>query len=483
MPQEFRLILKNADQPGYATDIDCYLQHGGYESLKKAVTIAPRDLPDGKRVSGPELIRDEVKVSGLRGRGGGGFSCGLKWSFVDRKSGKPIYLICNADESEPGTFKDRQIIHKDPHQLLEGMIISCWANDVQLAYIYIRGEFVEGAKILQRAIREAREKNFLGKDILGSGCDLEIHVHRGAGAYICGEETGLIESLEGKRAYPRIKPPYFPAVLGLYMSPTIVNNVETLCAVKHIVAMGGAEYAKLGTPNNTGTRIVSISGHVKKPGYYEVEVGKVTLGELINDLAFGGGLRDGRRLKAIIPGGSSAKVFKAGEKFKLRRKGADGQMAAVEVDLLDLPYDFDSLAQAGSMSGSGAIIVLDDSTDMVAALANISEFYAHESCGQCTPCREGSLWMSKALHRLTHGQGRRQDADYLLHIAKNIQGRTICAFGEACAWPVLSFVNKFKDEFVARGVADEGRGTDEGAGPELEMKIAASQQARAKLAV
>src|SRR5580765_2386166 len=458
MPQEYRLILKNADAPGYTPDIDCYLRHGGYQALKKGVALGPKSLPDGRSLSGPEQIRDEVRISGLRGRGGAGFSCGLKWSFVDRKSGKPIYLICNADESEPGTFKDRQIIYKDPHQLLEGMIISCWANDVKLAYIYIRGEFVEGAKILQRTIREAREKNFLGKNILGSGYDLEIYVHRGAGAYICGEETGLIESLEGKRAYPRIKPPYFPAVLGLYMCPTIVNNVETLCAVKHIVAMGSAGYATLGTPNNAGTRIVSISGHVKRPGYYEVEVGKVTLGELIHDPAFGGGLRDGRRLKAIIPGGSSAKVFKADEKFKLKRKGADGQMAAVEIDLLDLPYDFDSLAQAGSMSGSGAIIVMDDSTDIVEALANIAEFYAHESCGQCTPCREGSLWMSKALHRLTHGQGRAQDADYLAQIADNIPGgRTICAFGEACSWPVQSFVAKFKDEFVARGAADEER--------------------------
>src|SRR6266704_1277273 len=395
MPSEYRLILKYADQPGYTSDIDCYLRHGGYEMLKKALAFQ---------------------------------------------------------------VKERQIIHKDPHQLLEGMIISCWANDVQLAYIYIRGEFVEGAKILQRAIREAREKNFLGKNILGRGCDLEIYIHRGAGAYICGEETGLIESLEGKRAYPRIKPPYFPAVLGLYMCPTIVNNVETLCAVKHIVAMGSEEYAKLGTPNNAGTRIVCISGHVKRPGYYEVEVGKVTLGELITDRAFGGGLRDARRLKAIIPGGSSAKVFKAGEKFKLKRKGADGQMTTVEVDMLDLPYDFDSLMAAGSMSGSGAIIVMDDSTDIVEALSNISDFYAHESCGQCTPCREGSLWMSKALHRLTHGQGRKEDADYLVKIADNIPGgRTICAFGAACSWRVQSFVGKFKDKFVAKGAADEER--------------------------
>ncbi len=458
MPQEYRLILKHADQPGYTPDIECYLRHGGYETLRKALALPPKALPDGKTASGPEQLRDEVRLSGLRGRGGAGFSCGLKWSFVDRRSGKPIYLICNADESEPGTFKDKQIIHKDPHQMLEGMIIACYANDVHLAYIYIRGEFVEGARLLNRVLAEARAKGLLGRNIAGSGYDLEIHVHRGAGAYICGEETGLIESLEGKRAYPRIKPPFFPAVLGLYLCPTIVNNVETLCAVKHIAAMGGAEYAKLGTPNNTGTRIVSLSGHVKRPGYYEVETGKVTLRELIFDPAFGAGLPAGRTLKAVIPGGSSAKVFKAGEKFKLKRKTSEGKDSEQEVDMLDLPYDFDSLIAGGSMSGSGAIIVLDDSTDIVAALANLAEFYAHESCGQCTPCREGSLWMSKALHRMAHGEGRAQDADYLLRIADSIPGgRTICAFGEACSWPVQSFVTKFKDEFVARGAADEER--------------------------
>jgi len=457
MPQEHRLILKHADQPGYTPDMECYLRHGGYDALKKVLALAPRDLPDGKKMSPQEQVREDVRASGLRGRGGAGFSAGIKWSLVDRRSGKPIYLICNADESEPGTFKDRQIIHKDPHQLIEGMILSCWANDVKLAYLYIRGEMPQGAKLLNQALDEARAKNFLGKNILGSGYDLEIHVHRGAGAYICGEETGLIESLEGKRAYPRIKPPYFPAVLGLYMCPTIVNNVETLCHVKHIVSMGAAEYAKLGTPNNTGTRIVSLSGDVKRPGYFEIEVGKVTIGELINDPAFGGGLRDGRKLKAIIPGGSSSKILKAGETFKLNRKGPDGQMAKVDVPLLDLPYDFDSLMAAGTMSGSGAIIVLDETRDIVEALANLAEFYAHESCGQCTPCREGSLWMSKALHRLTHGHGRKADADYLLHIAQNIQGRTICAFGEACAWPVLSYVKKFKDDFEAKGAADEAR--------------------------
>src|SRR5437868_3287821 len=473
MPSEYRLILKYADQPGYTPDMECYLRNRGYEALKKALALAPKNLPDGKSLSGPEQLREEVRLAGLRGRGGAGFSCGLKWSFVDRKSGKQIYLICNADESEPGTFKDKQILYKDPHQMLEGMIISCYANDVHLAYIYIRGEFVEGAKILNRALQEARAKNFLGKNISGSGYDLEIHVHRGAGAYICGEETGLIESPEGKPAYPRIKPPYFPAVLGLYMCPTIVNNVETLCAVKHIVAMGGAEYARLGTPNNTGTRIVSISGHVKRPGYYEVEVGKVTIGQLINEPVFGGGLRDGRKLKAVIPGGSSAKVFKAGEKFKLKRRGPEGKETEQELDMLDLPYDFDSLVAAGSMSGSGAIIVLDDSTDIVKALANIADFYAHESCGQCTPCREGSLWMSKTLHRMANGRGRATDADYLVKIADNIPGgRTICAFGEACSWPVQSFVRKFKDEFEAKGAEAEARASRGAVSADL--KIAAA---------
>ncbi|MBI5386616.1 MAG: NADH-quinone oxidoreductase subunit NuoF [Verrucomicrobia bacterium] len=477
MPQEYRLILKHLDQPGYTPDLDCYLRHGGYEALKKALALKPATTADGKTLTAPEQLRREVSLSGLRGRGGAGFSCGMKWNFVDRRSGKPIYLICNADESEPGTFKDRQIIYKDPHQLLEGLIISSYANDVHLAYIYIRGEMHEGARILNRAIREAKTKGLLGQNILGSGYDLELHVHRGAGAYICGEETGLIESLEGKRAYPRIKPPYFPAVLGLYQCPTIVNNVETLCHVKHIVAMGGAEYAKLGTPNNTGTRIVSLSGHVRKPGYYETEVGKVTLGELIFHEGFGGGLREGRTLKAVIPGGSSAKVLKAGERFKIKKRGPDGRDVEQQVEMLDLPYDFDSLAAAGTMSGSSAIIVMDDTTDIVAALANISEFYAHESCGQCTPCREGSLWMAKALRRLTHGEGRAQDADYLAKIADNIPGgRTICAFGEACSWPVQSFVAKFKDEFVAKGAADEAKRAGSGVAATPEMKIAASPQ-------
>ena len=446
MAQEYKLILKYADEPGYTRDLGCYLRHGGYADLKKALAMAPKDLPDGKKLSPQEQIREDVKVSGLRGRGGAGFSCGLKWSFVDRKSGKPIYLICNADESEPGTFKDRQIMYKDPHQLIEGMAISCFANDVHLAYIYIRGEMAEGAKILNEALKEARAGNFLGKNILGSGYDLEIHVHRGAGAYICGEETGLIESLEGKRAYPRIKPPYFPAVLGLYMCPTIVNNVETLCAVKHIIAMGGAKYAQLGRPNNTGTRIVCVSGDVQRPGYFEIEVGKVTMGQLIYDMA--GGIKWGRTLKAVIPGGSSAKVLRADERFKIKQKQPDGSMSEQEMSIDELPMDFDTLAAAGSMAGSGGVIVLDDSRDMVWVLNNINEFYAHESCGQCTPCREGSLWMKKITERMLKGGGVTEDPRTLKTIGDNIAGRTICAFGEACAWPTQSFVEKFPEEFA-----------------------------------
>jgi NADH-quinone oxidoreductase subunit F len=476
MAKEYRLILKHVDQPGYTRDLDCYLRHGGYEALKKALALKPVPAPAGKTVDGPEQIRREVSLSGLRGRGGAGFSCGMKWNFINHESGKPVYLICNADESEPGTFKDRQIIYKDPHQLLEGIIISSYANHVRLGYVYIRGEMQEGARILNRALAEARKAGFLGRNILGSGYDLDIFVHRGAGAYICGEETGLIESLEGRRPYPRIKPPYFPAVLGLYQCPTIVNNVETLCHVKHVVALGGSEYARLGTPNNTGTRIVSLSGHIRKPGYYEIEVGKATLGELIFDSQFGGGLREGRKLQAIIPGGSSAKVLKAGERFRVKRRGPQGRDIEQELDLLDLPYDFDTLASAGTMSGSSAIIVMDDSADVVEALANIAEFYAHESCGQCTPCREGSLWMAKVLRRLTAGQGRAQDADDLLRIADNIAGgRTICAFGEACSWPVQSFVEKFKDTFVAKGAADEARRAGAAGEPVAKMKIAAAQ--------
>jgi NADH-quinone oxidoreductase subunit F len=429
-PAERRLVFRHIDEPGYTPDLQCYLRHGGYEVLKQAVQRKP------------EEIIDEVKKSGLRGRGGAGFPCGVKWTLVDRQSGKPIYLIVNADESEPGTFKDRYIIHQDPHQLLEGIMITCWANQVKQAYIYIRGEFPRGARLLERAIAEARAHQFAGPNILGTGYSCEVCVHRGAGAYICGEETGMIESLEGKRPYPRIKPPFFPAVLGLYQCPTIVNNVETLCHVRHVAGMGGEAYARLGTPNNTGTRLLCVSGHVQRPGCYELECGKVTLGQLLHDIC--GGPRPGRTFKAVIPGGSSAKVLRFGERFTIKRR--DG--STVDWGVEDIPMDFDSLAVCGSMGGSGGVIVMDDSTDMVAALANINAFYAHESCGQCTPCREGSLWMQKITARMVGGGARPQDGELLTSVAEQIAGRTICPFGEACAWPTQSFVLKFGEEFA-----------------------------------
>ena len=430
-PEQRRIIFKHIGAPGYTNDLACYVKHGGYEMLKKAVAMQPA------------AIIDEVKKAGLRGRGGAGFPCGVKWGLVDRKSGKPIYLVVNADESEPGTFKDRYIMHDDPHQLIEGIMISAWANNVKQAYIYIRGEMPHGARILEKAIAEARAANFCGPKILGTDYGCEIYVHRGAGAYICGEETGLFESLEGKRPYPRIKPPYFPAVLGLYQCPTIVNNVETLCHVKHIVEMGGDAYAKIGTPNNTGTRILCVSGHVQKPGYYEYEVGKITMGELLNEVC--GGPLPGRKFKAVIPGGSSAKILKFGETFTLKNKDGTSRTLTVE----DIPMDFDTLAACGTMGGSGGVIVMDDPTDMVQALANINAFYAHESCGQCTPCREGSLWMKKITARMVHETARAEDGALLKSVADQIAGRTICAFGEACSWPTQSFVAKFGDEFKA----------------------------------
>ncbi|MBL9187020.1 MAG: NADH-quinone oxidoreductase subunit NuoF [Opitutaceae bacterium] len=436
-PAQRRIIFKHIGAPGYTNDLACYVRHGGYEMLRKAVTMQPA------------AIIDEVKKSGLRGRGGAGFPCGVKWGLVDRKSGKPIYLVVNADESEPGTFKDRYIMHDDPHQLIEGIMISAWANNVKQAYIYIRGEMPHGARILEQAIAEARAANFVGPKILGTDYGCEIYVHRGAGAYICGEETGLIESLEGKRPYPRIKPPYFPAVLGLYQCPTIVNNVETLCHVKHIVEMGGDNYAKIGTPNNTGTRILCVSGHVQKPGYFEYEVGKITMGELLNEVC--GGPLPGRTFKAVIPGGSSAKVLRFSETFTLKNKDGSSRTLTVE----DIPMDFDTLAACGTMGGSGGVIVMDDSVNMVEALANINAFYAHESCGQCTPCREGSLWMKKITNRMVHENARAEDGQLLKSVADQIAGRTICAFGEACSWPTQSFVAKFGEEFKSYSATKE----------------------------
>jgi NADH-quinone oxidoreductase subunit F len=430
-PREHRMIFRNVDRVDWNPSMDRYLAEGGYAQLKKAVTMEPK------------AITEEVKISGLRGRGGAGFPTGVKWTFIPPTNTKPVYLICNADESEPGTFKDRYIMHQDPHQLIEGMAISCFAVGARLAYIYVREEFPEAAKILELAIWEAHQKGFLGKNVCGSGFELEIFVHRGAGAYICGEETGLIESLEGKRPYPRIKPPYFPAALGLYMCPTIVNNVESLCHVKHILELGGAEYAKLGTPRNNGTRILCVSGDVVKPGYYEVQVGKITMGEVINELC--GGLKPGRTLKAIIPGGSSAKVLRADEVFKLKQP--DGSIR--ELTVMDIPMDFDTIAQCGSMAGSGGVIIMDDTRSMAWVLNNLNNFYAHESCGQCTPCREGSLWMKKISDRIAAGDATPEDVDTLESVAYQIDGKTICAFGEACSWPTESFIAKFRDELKA----------------------------------
>ncbi len=411
-PLEKRVLLANMTKPNYSGSLADYEREGGYQALRKALEMKPDD------------IVNEVKNSEVRGRGGAGFPCGLKWSFLAKNTGKPIYLICNADESEPGTFKDRQLINYDPHQLLEGILISCYAVGSKVAYIYIRGEMPYGAKILLRAIEEARAKNYLGKNILGKGADVEIYVHRGAGAYICGEETGLIESLEGKRAYPRIKPP-FPAVVGLFGCPTVVNNVETLSNVPHIIKNGAAWFKAMGVQGSTGTRLVCVSGPVKRPGYYEFEMGKLTLKQLIFDLC--GGLTDGRTIKGVIPGGSS--------------------MPVLTPDQIDVALDFESLRKAGTMAGSGGIIILANDANIVDATLNVSQFYAHESCGQCTPCREGTLWLEKMLHRIKEGHGRPQDVDLLWEVADNIDGKTICPLGEAVAWPVKAFVKKYRSEF------------------------------------
>jgi NADH-quinone oxidoreductase subunit F len=434
-PKERRIIFKNISRSGYTGSLDDYQAAGGYESLKKALGMKPAE------------IIDEVVAANLRGRGGAGFPCGTKWKFIRHDDGKPHYFVVNGDESEPGTFKDRYVLHQDPHQLIEGLVISAYATNCHLCYIYIRCEFPHAARIVWEAIQDAQTKGFVGKNILGSGFDCDIYVHQGAGAYICGEETSLLESLEGKRPYPRIKPPYFPAVLGLYMKPTVVNNVETVCHVRHIIELGGREYAAMGTPGDGGTRTMCVSGDVMRPGFYEIPCGAVTLGELIHDVC--GGLRPGRSLKAVIPGGSSAKVLRAGEKFRIKKKGPEGALVEEETELLDLVMDAGSLAAAGTMVGSGGVMIMDDSRDMVWALNNLNQFYAHESCGQCTPCREGSLWMSKITTRMLDGNPNTADPKTLQTVADNIAGRTVCAFGEACAWPTQSFLAKFPEEFEA----------------------------------
>jgi NADH-quinone oxidoreductase subunit F len=387
---------------------------GAYRALGKAL-----------REHKPADIIEIVKKSGLRGRGGAGFPTGMKWGFVPKNIGKPIYLCVNADESEPGTFKDRLIIEKDPHQLLEGTIISAYALDCHQAFIYIRGEFSYGAGVLEKAVRQACERGFLGKNILGSGFDLDLTVHRGAGAYICGEETALLESLEGKRGHPRLKPP-FPAVVGLYGSPTVINNVETLSNVPHIINNGPEWYASIGVEKNAGTRLFGVSGHVKNRGVYELPMG-TPLSELIFDHC--GGMRNGRKLKAIVPGGSSVPVLTA--------------------DQIDVRLDFDSIAKAGSMLGSAGVIVMDDSTCMVKAARRIARFYAEESCGQCTQCREGTEWLYQILTRIENGRGRGGELELMLDICAAMKGKTICPLSDAAAMPIESYISKFHDEFAA----------------------------------
>jgi NADH-quinone oxidoreductase subunit F len=433
-PKERRIIFENLTKPGYAPDLETYLAHGGYEQLRAALQMSPAE------------IIEAVKKSNLRGRGGAAFPTGVKWSFIRHDDGKPHYLVVNGDESEPGTFKDRYILHQDPHQLIEGVAISSYALGVKLAYIYIRCEFPLAAKIVTQAIADAKAAGFLGKNILGTDFSLDVYVHQGAGAYICGEETSLLESLEGKRPYPRIKPPYFPAVFGLYMEPTVVNNVETICHIKHILRLGAEEYAAMGTPGDGGTRMMCVSGDVQRPGTYELPAGAVTMRELLFDIC--GGPKPGRKFKAIIPGGSSSKVLRADEKVKVKRPGPDGTLQEITMDVLDVVMDVTGLAGAGSMVGSGGVIVMDDTRDMVWALNNLNLFYAHESCGQCTPCREGSLWMAKMTTRMLQGGGVERDPANLKNIADNIAGRTVCAFGEAASWPVQSFLAKFPEEFA-----------------------------------
>ena len=389
-----------------------YVASGGYRALDKVLAMDPGE------------VIAEVKASGVRGRGGAGFPAGVKWGFVPKDSPKPTYLICNADESEPGTFKDRELILVDPHMVLEGIAIASYAIGSHTSYIYIRGEFVHETEILATAIAEARRKNYLGPKVLGRDYDLEIHIHRGAGAYICGEETALLESLEGKRGLPRLKPP-FPAVVGVFGCPTVVNNVESIACIPHIINRGAAWFAGIGTERSTGTKLFCVSGHVERPGVYEEPMG-ITFREIIEDRC--GGMRGGRKLKAFIPGGSSAPVLPA--------------------DKVDTPADFDSVAAAGSMLGSGGIIVMDDSVDMVWALENLLVFYAHESCGQCTPCREGSDWAVDVVRRIRRGYGRSEDIETLRRIARYAsQGMTICPLGDAFCGPIESFLDHFGHEF------------------------------------
>ncbi len=423
-------ILTRNMQKENSQSIEVYEQGGGYRGMRQALgSMSPHD------------VTEQVKKSGLRGRGGAGFPTALKWSFMPKEKSKPHYLLLNADESEPGTFKDRLLMEKDPHLVVEGSMISAYAIQADICFIYIRGEFVLGVEVMERAIAEAYDKGYAGKNILDSGWDCELVLHRGAGAYICGEETALMDSLEGKRGYPRFKPP-FPAQYGVWGCPTTINNVETLTCVPFIVERGAEWFASIG-PNekNSGPKLYCLSGHVKRPGVYEAAMG-LPLMELIGELG-GGMLHDNQRLKACIPGGSSVPVLRAEE--------------------CNVNLDFDSLAAVGSMLGSAGIMVMDTSTCMVQALQRIAHFYAHESCGQCTPCRQGTGWLERILDRIEDGRGQQGDVDLLVSVADNIDGNTICALGEAAAWPVQSFVKKFRSEFQAH--VDAGKCVVLGASP------------------
>lgn len=418
-----KLLTEHINVPGIRT-LDVYRSKGGYDNLRKALGMKPED------------IVEEVKKSGLRGRGGAGFPTGMKWSFLAKPEGVPRYLVCNADESEPGTFKDRYMMERLPHLLIEGMAIGSFALGCRTSYIYIRGELLYVFHILQEAIDEAYRAGFLGKNIMGTGWDFDLHVHCGAGAYICGEETALIESLEGKRGNPRIKPP-FPAVRGVWDCPTVVNNVESIMAVVPIVAMGGDEYAKIGVGRSTGTKLISACGHIKKPGVYEIELG-VPVEEFIYSDEYCGGIRNDKKLKAVVAGGSSVPILPA----DLILKTTNGEPRLMTYESLA-----DGGFASGTMLGSGGFIVMDEDTSVVKNLWNFTRFYHHESCGQCSPCREGTGWMEKILHKILDGHGTLADVDLLWDIQSKIEGKTICPLGDAAAWPVASAIRHFRSEF------------------------------------
>ncbi|MFN4974618.1 MAG: NADH-quinone oxidoreductase subunit NuoF [Bacteroidota bacterium] len=419
-----QLLLEKVNVEGIR-HYDVYRREGGYRSVEKAL----------KQMS-PEAIVEEVKKSGLRGRGGAGFPAGMKWSFIAKPEGVPRHLVCNADESEPGTFKDRYLMEFIPHLLIEGLIVSSFALGSHDTYIYIRGEYAWIADILETAIAEAKANGMLGKNILQSGFDCEIYVHRGAGAYICGEETALIESLEGKRGNPRIKPP-FPAVQGVWMRPTVVNNVETLAAVVPIINNGGEEYAKIGVGKSTGTKLISACGNINRPGVYEIDM-TISVEEFIYSDEYCGGIANGKRLKACIPGGSSVPILPA----NLLLKTAKGETRLMNYESLS-----DGGFVSGSMMGSGGFIVLDEDQCIVKNTYTLTRFYRHESCGQCSPCREGTGWMEKILWRLENGEGKESDIDLLWDIQRRIEGNTICPLGDAAAWPVAAAIRHFRDEF------------------------------------